>query len=93
MSEPSYARPGAPNNGSRMSNPEELEQVVAFRADIPKFAFDIKGNLVIHLRVVPEDKWAALPLTDIRGRRFTFQAFTAPARAKKLKEAMERPRP
>lgn len=75
------------NSGAR-----ELEELVAFRADIPKFAFDTKGNLVIHLRVVPDDKWLALPLTDIRGRRFTFHAYCPPARARMLRATMNRGR-
>lgn len=78
------------DNGHQEKGPGELEELVAFRADIPKFAFDAKGNLVIHLRVVPDDKWLALPLTDIRGRRFTFHAYCPPARARMLKATMKR---
>lgn len=74
--------------------PGDLEQIVEFKADIVKFTFDSKGNLVITLLVANEDKWDALPLTDIRGRRFTFKALTAKARAVRLKEAMATaPRP
>lgn len=74
------------NGGARET--AALEEIVRFQADIPKFTFDSKGNLVITLVVSPEHKWAALPLTDIRGRRFTFQAFAAPGRAARVKAKM-----
>lgn len=65
-----------------------MEEVVRFQADVAKFSFDTKGNFILTLVVSPEHKWAALPLTDIRGRRFTAAFYTVPNRARKLREKM-----
>ena len=46
------------------------EYLTFFGADMPKPSFDRNGNLVLQLIVNPEDKYKAMPLTDIRGRRF-----------------------
>lgn len=52
-----------------------------FTADMPVAAFDANGNLVIKLLVHPEFKYNAMPLTDIRGRRFTVTIHTPRGRS------------
>jgi hypothetical protein len=65
-----------------------MERVVSFKGDMAKFTFDNKGNLVMTLVIAPADKWDALPLTDIRGRRFRFDVFMPPGRAARVREQM-----
>jgi len=46
------------------------EYLTFFSAHIPAGAFDRDGNLVFKVVVAAEDKYKAMPLTDIRGRTF-----------------------
>lgn len=63
-------------------------EIAQFTGDISKFTFDAKGNLVMTFVVSPENKWAALPLTDIRGRRFLVTISASPGRAARVRQQM-----
>ena len=60
---------------------DDRDTVVIFEADIPKYAINAKGRLVLTLEVVDADKYLAMPITDIQGRRFTIRAYAATTRA------------
>lgn len=68
---------------------EDRDTIVIFEADIPRFSIDTKGRLTLTLVVVPEDKYLAMPITDIQGRRFTIRAYAATQRAPRLRAKME----
>jgi hypothetical protein len=68
---------------------EDRDTVVIFEADIPKYAINAKGRLVLTLEVVDADKYLAMPITDIQGRRFTIRAYAATTRAPRLRAKME----
>lgn len=71
---------------------EDRDTIVIFEADIPKFSINPKGQLVLTLNVVDADKYLAMPITDIQGRRFTFRAYTNTRRAPKLRSRFEQTR-
>lgn len=68
---------------------EDRDTIVIFEADIPKYAINAKGRLVLTLEVVDADKYLAMPITDIQGRRFTIRAYAATTRAPRLRAKME----
>lgn len=68
---------------------EDRDTIVIFEADIPKYSINAKGRLVLTVEVMPEDKYLAMPITDIQGRRFTIRAYAATTRAPRLRAKME----
>jgi len=68
---------------------DDRDTIVIFEADIPKFSFNPKGQLVLNLTVVEADKYLAMPITDLNGRRFTFRAYANTTRAPRLREKMK----
>lgn len=53
------------------------EYLSHFGGDIIKFAFDPRTqDVILHVKVDPADKYKALPLSDVRGRRFAFTVHT-----------------
>lgn len=67
---------------------EDRDTIVIFEADIPKFSINPKGQLTLTLVVTPEDKYLAMPITDIQGRRFTIRAYANTTRAPRLRAKM-----
>lgn len=52
------------------------EFLTYFEADIPSSRIDAKsGRLVINVAAIIEDKYKAMPLTDIRGKRLRFAVY------------------
>ena len=80
MSEPDY------DSDPRLT---DRETVVIFTADIPKFLMTPKGQLAMTVLVTPEDKYLAMPLTDIVGRQFTFRVYANQSRAKRVRETLD----
>lgn len=67
-------------------NPGEF--LTHFQADMPKSSIDKDGQLVITLVVPIEDKYKAMPLTDIRGRRFNVSVFAKEGRRPMIREGV-----
>lgn len=52
------------------------EFLTYFEADIPSSRIDAKsGRLVLNVAAIIEDKYKAMPLTDIRGKRLRFAVY------------------
>lgn len=68
---------------------DDRDTVVIFEADIPKYAINAKGRLVLTLEVVDADKYLAMPITDIQGRRFSFRIYTNTQRAPRLRSRFD----
>lgn len=63
-----------------------------FTASLSSSAFDKGGNLQLTFTVTPEDKYTAMPITDIRGRQFTLNVSTVSKRVFAGKEGIEEAR-
>lgn len=68
---------------------EDRDTIVIFEADIPKYSINAKGRLVLTVEVMPEDKYLAMPITDIQGRRFSFRIYTNTQRAPRLRSRLD----
>ena len=52
------------------------EYLTFFDADVPSSRIDAKsGRLVLNVSVVVDDKYWAMPITDIRGKRLRFAVY------------------
>lgn len=53
------------------------EYLTSFGCDVTKFAFDSRTqDLILHVKVDAVDKYKAMPLSDVRGRRFMMTVHT-----------------
>jgi hypothetical protein len=55
--------------------------LTSFVAHMGQPTFNRDGVLVLKFLIPPEDKYAALPLSDILGRRFLLSAYTLPGKS------------